>query len=180
MDRLRVGEKKDVGAAEDVLVVLRALYCRRFWKAVVNLKHELKKDSIGVCIYPTKHANCEWEDDKPPSKRSTEKQMVRNYSHTCSWHSLWLFPWDFALSPRIINVQERSLKLFFCYVQISRSAKSRMKTLEEPEATANVTSGPFNELSRRKQPIIKIISDFYFRVYLRSCGWLQALIFCNT
>ena len=59
VDRLRVGENKDVGTREDVLVVLRALYCRRFRKAVVNLKHELKKDSIGVCIYPTKHANRE-------------------------------------------------------------------------------------------------------------------------
>ena len=30
VDRLRVGEKKDVGAGEDVLVVLKALYCGRF------------------------------------------------------------------------------------------------------------------------------------------------------
>ena len=50
----------------------------------VNLKHELKKDSTGVCVYPAKHAKREGEDDKPPSKRSIDKQMVRNYSHTCS------------------------------------------------------------------------------------------------
>ena len=31
---------------------------------------------------------------------------------------------------------------FFFFVQIARSAKSRIKTLEEPEATAHVTSGP--------------------------------------
>lgn len=34
VDQLRVGEKKDVGAGEDVLIVLRALYCRRFGNAV--------------------------------------------------------------------------------------------------------------------------------------------------
>lgn len=50
----------------------------------VNLKYELKKDSIGVCDNPAKHAKREGEDDKPPSKRSRDKQMVRNYSHTCS------------------------------------------------------------------------------------------------
>ena len=30
VDQLCVGEKKDVGAGEDVLLVLRALYCGRF------------------------------------------------------------------------------------------------------------------------------------------------------
>ena len=34
VDQLPVGEKKDVGAGEGVLVVLRALYCGRFLKAV--------------------------------------------------------------------------------------------------------------------------------------------------
>ena len=38
----------------------------------LNLKRELKKDSIGVCVYPTKHAK-RGEDDKPPSKRSRDK-----------------------------------------------------------------------------------------------------------
>ena len=42
VDRLRVGEKKDVGAGEDVLVVLKALYCGRFWKAV---EHGIKLEA---------------------------------------------------------------------------------------------------------------------------------------
>ena len=58
----------------------------------LNLKRELKKDSIGFCVYPTIHAKREGEDDEPPSKRSRDKRMVRKNSHTCSWHSLWFFP----------------------------------------------------------------------------------------
>ena len=50
----------------------------------LNLKRDLKKDDIGVCVYPTKHAKREGEDDEPPSKKSRDKRMVRNYSHTCS------------------------------------------------------------------------------------------------
>ena len=43
----------------------------------LNLKRELKKDSIGFCVYPTIHAKHEGEDDEPPSKRSRDKRMVR-------------------------------------------------------------------------------------------------------
>ena len=43
----------------------------------LNLKRELKKDDIGVCVYPSKHAKRkEDEDQEPPSKRSREKRMV--------------------------------------------------------------------------------------------------------
>ena len=54
-DRLCAGEEKDIGAGETLLVVLAPLYCKRFWKPIdseLNLRHELKKDDIGVCFHP--------------------------------------------------------------------------------------------------------------------------------
>lgn len=50
----------------------------------LDLKRDLKKDDIGVCVYPTKHAKREGEDDDSPSKKSKDKRMERNYSHTYS------------------------------------------------------------------------------------------------
>ena len=48
-------ERRKTGAGETLLVVLAPLYCKRFWKPIdseLNLRHELKKDDIGVCFHP--------------------------------------------------------------------------------------------------------------------------------
>ena len=52
----------------------------------VNLKRDLKKDEIGVCVFPSIHAKRKGEDDEPPSKKRREARMVRKYCHTCSRH----------------------------------------------------------------------------------------------
>ena len=60
-----------MGAGEDLFIVFRTLCSRRLSKAVkqrVNLKQDLKKDEIGVCVFPSIHAKWKGEDDEPPSK----------------------------------------------------------------------------------------------------------------
>ena len=52
----------------------------------VKLKLDLKKDEIGVCVFPSIHAKREGEKDEPPAKKRREQRMVRKYSHTCSRH----------------------------------------------------------------------------------------------
>ena len=52
----------------------------------VNLQRDLKKDEIGVCVFPSIHAKRKGEDDEPPSKKRREARMVRKYCHTCSRH----------------------------------------------------------------------------------------------
>ena len=49
----------------------------RLAKAGSNLKRDLKRDEIGVCVFPSKHAKRkDDEGQEPPSKRSREKRMV--------------------------------------------------------------------------------------------------------
>ena len=52
----------------------------------VNLKRDLKKDEIGVCVFPSIHAKWKGVDDEPPSKKRMEARMVRKYFHTCLTH----------------------------------------------------------------------------------------------
>ena len=52
----------------------------------VNLKRDLKKDEIGVCVFPSIHTKRKGGDDEPPSKKRREARMVRKYCHTCSRH----------------------------------------------------------------------------------------------
>ena len=87
VDQLRVGEEEDVGAGKSSSLCSDHFTADDFDRPLnmeLNLKRDLKKDDIGVCVYPTKHAKREGEDDEPPSKKSRDKRMVRNYSHTCS------------------------------------------------------------------------------------------------
>ncbi|CAH3115589.1 unnamed protein product, partial [Porites lobata] len=43
----------------------------------VNLKRDLKKDEIGVCVFPSIHAKRKGEDDEPPSKKRREARMAQ-------------------------------------------------------------------------------------------------------
>ena len=53
----------------------------------VNLQRDLKKDEIGVCVFPSIHAKRKGEDDEPPSKKRMEARLnVRKYFHTCLTH----------------------------------------------------------------------------------------------
>ena len=137
----------------------------------LNLKRELKKDSIGFCVYPTKHAKREGEDDEPPSKRRRDKRMVRKNSHTCSWHSLWFFSEIFLLvHVSLMFKKDHYNCVFFWYrsLDLRSLAWKRWKNLKD--GTCYFRS--FHELSGGKQPIIKIMNDFYFSVYL---GMLEEL-----
>ena len=51
-------------------------FMRPFNAAGVQLKSELKKDDIWVCVFPTVHTKHEGEDDEQPSKTSREQEMV--------------------------------------------------------------------------------------------------------
>ena len=72
-------------------------FIRPFNAAGVQLKSELKKDDIGVCVFPTVHAKREGEDHEPPSKASREQRMVSRsgkqylYSHVCLASSILRF-----------------------------------------------------------------------------------------
>ena len=44
----------------------------------LKMKRDLKRDDIGVCVYPARYIKWKAKDHEPPSKRSREKRMVRN------------------------------------------------------------------------------------------------------
>ena len=131
----------------------------------LNLKRELKKDSIGFCVYPTIHAKREGEDDEPPSKRSRDKRMVRKNSHTCSWHSLWFFSEILLLvHVSLMFKKDHYNWFFFCTDRSICEVSHQNAGRTWSDGTCYFRS--FHELSGGKQSIIKIMNDFYFRVYL--------------
>ena len=78
----------------------------------VNLKRDLKKDEIGVCVFPSIHAKRKG-DDEPPCKKRREAQMVRKYCYTCSRHFMWFFFLWFIIGPHTIKVKENTIVLLF-------------------------------------------------------------------
>ena len=99
----------------------------------VNLKRDLKKDEIGLCVFPSMHAKRK-EDDELPSTKRREARMVRKYPHTCSRRDFFFC--DSQLVP--VPSKLKKSQLFCCFSKIARSAKARLKTLQEPEATSIV------------------------------------------
>ena len=43
---------------------------------IVKMKRELKRDEVGVCVFPSRHISRENCDEEVPSKKSREQRMV--------------------------------------------------------------------------------------------------------
>ena len=100
----------------------------------VNFKRDLEKDEIGVCVFPSIHAN-----GKMTSRIYKEKGSV-NGKKVFS-HLLETFSCDFSFCDSqlvLVPSKLRKSQLFCCFSQIARSAKAHLKTLQEPEVTSIV------------------------------------------
>ena len=77
--KLRPRKKKELGAGKNLFAVFNAQKMTSLGPpnlGVVKMKRELKRDEVGVCVFPSRHISRENCDEEVPSKRSRGQRMV--------------------------------------------------------------------------------------------------------
>ena len=136
----------------------------------LDLKRSLRSDKIGICVFPTIHVK--EESEEPPSKR--EKHMVSN---RCKCVKIYLLPRAFGgftngkdSDSFPIYAQSYTLNFLSCFcllLQLVRSAKSRLRTLNEsaPPTSASRSSLCSPSTCTQLEVVLDAVGFFFFLLF---------------
>ena len=70
---------------------------------IVKMKRELKRDEVGVCVFPSRHISRENCDKEVPLKKSREQRMVKLSLLTCA-RDVYIKHYNYFVAPVFIDL----------------------------------------------------------------------------